>query len=186
MTKSKVFILAVIVFFIIMGGLYFLLPMEEKQGDVISPTASRVQESPNPDDETSGIVKTSKQETWNVINVNKKNILDINTFNDFGKRSDLVIPAKYDGKKINRFDISFYNDDVTTLKNVTIENGIETIGGGFAQCSKLEKVVIPSSVTKIEKGEFRYSKDTVSLYVKKGSYAEKYAKKNKLRYKYSK
>jgi len=97
-----------------------------------------------------------------------------------------VIPAKYDGKKINRFDISFYNDDVTTLKNVTIENGIETIGGGFAQCSKLEKVVIPFSVTKIEKGEFRYSKDTVTLYVKKGSYAEKYAKKNKLRYKYSK
>ena len=45
---------------------------------------------------------------------------------------------------------------------------------------------IPSSVTKIEKGEFRYSKDTVTLYVKKGSYAEKYAKKNKLRYKYSK
>ena len=39
---------------------------------------------------------------------------------------------------------------------------------------------------KIEKGEFRYSKDTVTLYVKKGSYAEKYAKKNKLRYKYSK
>ena len=35
MTKSKVFILAVIVFFIIMGGLYFLLPKEEKQGDVI-------------------------------------------------------------------------------------------------------------------------------------------------------
>ena len=103
-----------------------------------------------------------------------------------GKRSDLVIPAKYDGKKINRFDISFYNDDVTTLKNVTIEDGIETIGGGFVQCSKLEKVVIPSSVTKIEKGEFRYSKDTVTLYVKKGSYAEKYAKKNKLRYKYSK
>lgn len=30
MTKSKVFILAVIVFFIIMGGLYFLLPKEEK------------------------------------------------------------------------------------------------------------------------------------------------------------
>ena len=52
-------------------------------------------------------MKASKQETWNVINVNKKNILDINTFNDFGKRSDLVIPAKYDGKKINRFDISF-------------------------------------------------------------------------------
>ena len=176
MTKSKVFILAVIVFFIIMGGLFFLLPQEEKQGDVISLTASRVLESPYPDDETSGIVQTSKQETWNVINVNKKNILDINTFNDFGKRSDLVIPAKYDGKKINRFDISFYNDDVTTLKNVTIENGIETIGGGFAQCSKLEKVVIPSSVTKIEKGEFRYSKDTVTLYVKKGSYAEKYAK----------
>ena len=74
----------------------------------------------------------------------------------------------------------------TTLKNVTIEDGIETIGGGFVQCSKLEKVVIPSSVTKIEKGEFRYSKDTVTLYVKKGSYAEKYAKKNKLRYKYSK
>ena len=76
MTKSKVFILAVIVFFIIMGGLYFLLPKEEKQGGVISQTASRVQESPNPDDETSGIVKASKQETWNVINVNKKNILD--------------------------------------------------------------------------------------------------------------
>ena len=51
---------------------------------------------------------------------------------------------------------------------------------------KTGEVVIPSSVTKIEKGEFRYSKDTVTLYVKKGSYAEKYAKKNKLRYKYSK
>ena len=30
MTKSKVFILAVIVFFIIMGGLYFLLPKESR------------------------------------------------------------------------------------------------------------------------------------------------------------
>ena len=147
MTKSKVFILAVIVFFNIMGGLYFLLPKEEKQGGVISQTASRVQESPNTDDETSGIVKASKQETRNVLNVNKKNILDFYTFNDFGKRSDLVIPAKYDGKIINRFDISFYNDDVTTLKNVTIDDGIESIGGGFVQCSKLEKVVIPSSVT---------------------------------------
>lgn len=97
-----------------------------------------------------------------------------------------MIPAKYDGKKINRFDISFYNDDVTTLKNVTIENGIETIGGGFAQCSKLEKVVIPFSVTKIEKGEFRYSKDTVTLYVKKGFLCGKICEKNKLRYKYSK
>ena len=39
--------------------------------------------------------------------------LDINTFNDFGKRSDLVIPAKYDGKKINRFDIyQKYLDEV--------------------------------------------------------------------------
>lgn len=174
-------------YFLLLWVVYiFYCRRKKSRGGVISQTASRVQESPNPDDETSGIVKASKQETWNVINVNKKNILDINTFNDFGKRSDLVIPAKYDGKKINRFDISFYNDDVTTLKNVTIEDGIETIGGGFVQCSKLEKVVIPSSVTKIEKGEFRYSKDTVTLYVKKGSYAEKYAKKNKLRYKYSK
>lgn len=99
MTKSKVFILAVIVFFIIMGVYIFYCRRKKSRGMLFHQRPAVYRNLPNPDDETSGIVKTSKQETWNVINVNKKNILDINTFNDFGKRSDLVIPAKYDGKE---------------------------------------------------------------------------------------
>ena len=131
------------------------------------------------------LAKPYRDATIIVITINPEKLCEmIETLEKEVELHSIVV--QYDGKKINRFDISFYNDDVTTLKNVTIEDGIETIGGGFVQCSKLEKVVIPSSVTKIEKGEFRYSKDTVTLYVKKGSYAEKYAKKNKLRYKYSK
>lgn len=93
MNKIKSIYLGSNCIFYYYGWFIFFTAEGRKAGGVISPTASRVQESPNPDDETSGIVKTSKQETWNVINVNKKNILDINTFNDFGKRSDLVIPG---------------------------------------------------------------------------------------------
>lgn len=186
MTKSKVFVLVIFAVLVVTFTIFLCLPEKENTKKTAVDSQSLVQETLDLDDETSGIVKTKKQEVWTVFDEDGEYVLDITTMNDFQKKSDLVIPAEYDGKKIKRFRIGFDNDDVTTLKNVTIEEGIESINSGFPQCSKLEKVVIPKSVKSIEEGEFFYSKDTVTLYVEKNSYAEKYAKKSKLKYKYYK
>ena len=181
MIRSKIFVAILLIAVIAIGTLFFFSPQEDKEKSTIRNKTMQVNDNLDPDDENSGIVKDNRKEIWTVRNEHK---LEINTFDDFKKKSDLVIPAKFDGKDIYSFEISFYNDDVTTLKNVTIEEGVRKIGYGLVQCSKLEKVYIPSTVKKIVRRQFYYSRKTVTLYVEKGSYAEKYAKKNKLKYEY--
>ena len=71
-------------------------------------------------------------------------------------------------------------------EELEIEEGIETIEYGFVSCPNLKTVIIPDSVKKLDEYEFRDCKDKVTLYVKKHSYAEKWAKKHKIKYAYGK
>ena len=63
---------------------------------------------------------------------------------------------------------------------------LEMIEDAFVSCPNLKTVIIPDSVKKLDEYEFRDCKDKVTLYVKKHSYAEKWAKKHKIKYAYGK
>lgn len=74
-------------------------------------------------------------------------------------------------------------------ENIVFAEGLKTIQyRAFENCIQLKSVVIPKSVKKIEEGAF-YSWSgniSVKLKVSRGSYAEKWAKKNKIPYTYMK
>lgn len=72
----------------------------------------------------------------------------------------------------------------SNLKEIKIPNSIRTIGEyAFAGCSSLREIEIPKSVISI--GEFLFKNcNDICVYCNKGSYAEKYAKRNKIYYKY--
>lgn len=99
----------------------------------------------------------------------------------------LKIPATYEGEKVHSIDIRSNRESFSTvLKHVEIEDGVEEIDCCFVSCPNLEAVVIPKSIKKMDEVEFRDCKAKVTLYVEKGSYAEKWAKKNDVRYEYGK
>ncbi|MCH5265304.1 MAG: hypothetical protein J1F02_05345 [Lachnospiraceae bacterium] len=180
MKKSYLFLTIIFIVIIGMGVLFFFLynhPQSQPEtgiGYIIG----------NPDVEEA---KTVPKERWTVFNEHE---LAIDTETQFKNASELTIPATYDGKQIYSFEITFTDncDEAPHLKHVVIEEGIRSFSemGCFVPCTNLETVVIPETVTWIGKWEFKYCADTVTLYVKKGSYAEKYAKKHKLKYRYGK
>ena len=71
----------------------------------------------------------------------------------------------------------------TSLKSITIPNSVTSIGNqAFFVCTSLTSITIPNSVTSI--GECAFTGCTnLTLSVYKGSYGEKYAKENNLKYK---
>ena len=75
---------------------------------------------------------------------------------------------------------------ICRFAKVEIEEGLEMIEDAFVSCPNLKTVIIPDSVKKLDEYEFRDCKDKVTLYVKKHSYAEKWAKKHKIKYAYGK
>lgn len=78
----------------------------------------------------------------------------------------------------------FYN--CRRLTTVNIPNRVKWIEAkAFKNCKKLKKLRIPGSVKSISKNAFDGCKN-LTLYVKKGSYAERYAKKNGMKYRYCK
>lgn len=72
----------------------------------------------------------------------------------------------------------------TSLKEVIIEDGVTSIGYKvFEGCPKLKKITIPESVTSIDDDAF-FGCTGLTITVTKGSYAEQYCIKNKLKYQY--
>jgi hypothetical protein len=183
MKKSNAIILLIIVVIIGISVPFFFFGGTAEYQTMVDVDVSGT--TANPDVEGSGIEKVIPKEQWTVFNGHE---LSIETKTQFKYKSDLTIPAVYDGKEIYQFDITFDNEGkaVSTLKHVVIEKGIRSFSYSFTVCTGLETVVIPKTVTSIYKDEFERSRDTVTLYVKKGSYAEKYAKKHKLNYCYGK
>ena len=115
--------------------------------------------------------------TWKYMNKNK-----INEEMFSGCRS-LKTVKLYNG--ITRLNARMFADCVK-LRKVNIPKKCTYIGiNTFRNCKSLRKLTIPKSVKKIDKTAFRGCKK-LTLYVKKGSYAHKYAKKYHINYKLAK
>lgn len=73
------------------------------------------------------------------------------------------------------------------LRNIVVPDGVKEIGeGAFECCDKLQEIHLPSSVTSIGKGAFHWFGKLlpyIKIYAPAGSFAEKYAKKNKIPFK---
>ena len=69
--------------------------------------------------------------------------------------TDLVIPAKVDGVPVREIERGAFAGS-TTLKTVTVEQGVRSIGmNAFEGCTELTEVSLPDSLTFIEKDAFR-------------------------------
>ena len=119
-----------------------------------------------------------------------------------GKKGSYTVPKSV--KKISEFafgwsglkNIKFQKGLVTieklafgssSLKRVVLPEGLKTIGtSAFSLCSQLESVTIPKSVKKIEGNIFFDASDKLKLKVVRGSYAQKWAKRNNIPYSYIK
>jgi len=96
------------------------------------------------------------------------------------------------GNNVTRIgEMAFFGCE--SLTSVTLPGSVTGVGGhAFAHCYSLSRVTVPASVTSI--GEFVFHafyeemelepKETVTLYVEEGSYAEQYAKENDILYIY--
>ena len=70
------------------------------------------------------------------------------------------------------------------ISSIIIPKSVTTIGNmAFFECSNLNSVTIPKGVTSIGEGAFSYCSGELVIYGEKGSYAESYAKENKLIFK---
>lgn len=71
----------------------------------------------------------------------------------------------------------------TSLKSITIPEGLKKIERyAFCDCTSLTSITIPKSVKKIGRAAFDDCSNLFTIYGKKGSYAEKYAKKHKIKF----
>ena len=76
----------------------------------------------------------------------------------------------------------------SSLEKITIPNKTEKIeANAFAYCEKLKEVHIPSSVKFMQNGAGKYASTfnhspNVTIYAPKGSYAEKYAKQENIKF----
>lgn len=118
--------------------------------------------------------------TYKIENVEYWHISIENIIRTFWEEQEIVhLTYEIHTKKIGR--MAFYDCD--ELKKVEIPEGFEIIEKkAFAECDSL-KEIRPASIKKIGENAFAGSKNLV-LYLQKGSYAEKYAKKHKIPYRY--
>lgn len=179
MKRIRIFVVGIVLLGTFLGGfsLYEFLhtePEPVKSVDQIKKlTGEKEIDSPG--------AKKLEKDYWSMIN----GCLGVYSETQLQKKETIEIPATYEGEKVHSFDISCREGEFSTyLKHVEIEDGIEEIEYGFVTCPNLETAVVPESIKKMDKWEFKDCRKKVTLYVEKNSYAEKWAKKHKVRYKY--
>ena len=92
-----------------------------------------------------------------------------------GKSSEVEIPSEINGFPVVELSSNSFKD-CTSLKTVTISDGISSINKAFTGCVNLEKLVIPKSVTRITD---TFSDCTnLTIYGYSDSYAENYCIQN--------
>jgi hypothetical protein len=133
-------------------------------------------------------VRTSEDRLYLVSFYDDKNgnkVTEINSFMGghlYNLEVSEVAPSYY-GCPVRKLTLQTYSDCIN-LKKVVLPQTVEKIGAKtFSNCPNLKEVYIPATVSKIGKKVF-YKSGNPTMYVEKGSFAEKYAKANKITYKY--
>ena len=132
--------------------------------------------------------------------VTKADIMNSKTVDFIRKMAYLLFPedirdngkyAFYDFSGLEDISIDCFATKVTDysfigsrgFSSISIPDGVTSIGKYcFYGCSDLTEAYIPESVTSIGTGSFRSCNNDFTLYVYEGSYAEKYAKANNMKY----
>ena len=177
--SSRIIIIFVVIALILGIGCLFLIDFSGGTQNLQNAQKNTVTEVEN---DAPGNKKV-EADRWSVI----EGRLSIFSDTELLKKSKLVVPAVYEGETVRSLTMGSSEGTFSNyLTYVEIEEGLEMIEDAFVSCPNLKTVIIPDSVKKIDKDEFMYCKDKVTLYVKKHSYAEKWAKKHKIKYAYGK
>ena len=96
--------------------------------------------------------------------------------------TSVVVPAEIDGRPVVKIgESAFHRRD--SLTSVEIPNTVKEIGeNAFYCCDSLTSVKIPNSVKEIGQDAFSDCAADLTLYGAAGSVAEKYARKNEIRF----
>lgn len=185
MKRIRIIVAGILVLGILLGGIsiYEFFHTEEEPLGSSEQTESvdKAKKNTREEEVESPRAKKLEKDYWYIINGR----LTIYSDTQLQKKESLKIPATYEGKKVHAITISCREGTFSTfLKHAEIENGVKEIEYGFVTCPNLETAVIPKSIKKMSKWEFKDCKKKVTLYVEKNSYAEKWAKKHNIRYKY--
>lgn len=193
MRRVKILLLVgIVVSVLVVGFLFFALKGRE---EITAPVASTAGQEEGEQGEEEDVAKADRQpgltdtEHMSAV-VSEEGVATLAYYNKttISGAPDLVIPAEKDGLSIEDVDVLWLEADETTpvtyLKSIAWEEGIKNVEGNIDCCTALKEATIPKSVKKLPPHAFEGSADSVVLRVVKGSYGEKYAKKNGLKYEY--
>lgn len=89
-------------------------------------------------------ILTSADGLWTYVKVEKG--IELLRYN--GNRTNIVIPARIDEKKVVALDSTF--DGFYELKSVVVPEGVTAIVGAFYGCEGLEEVTLPEGIVDME------------------------------------
>lgn len=92
---------------------------------------------------------TSEDGVWSYTE-NSDGTVDLTKYN--GTDETVTVPAEIDGYSVKELSFTFQGN--TTVKSVTISEGIISLNSTFYSCSNMENVILPESLKKIYSNSF--------------------------------